>query len=314
MWSRLLREKTSVAARVDGQPGSERQFSAMEDLMLCYAKLSRTTPQKLDRPAAWTLNRPARGSASAFCEAGGHEESEGRVLAGETAGNLPVAASGGNAVAGLRVETSPESLLEDLRNLIAADPGSARVAALRLANILSPQAPVDSMERRGGLAPWQRRKLDRYLVENLASPLRLKRLAELVNLSVSHFNRSFKESHGVAPHRYIIQLRLKLAQSLMQSTKDSLCDIALACGLTDQAHLTKLFRQHIGQTPNGWRRRHFAGYDTPLGGNSETASQFVGKFHGPLSSNPVRTIVGPQSGTTSRRSWGGRNDADISVQ
>jgi AraC-like DNA-binding protein len=311
---RLLREKWSVAARVDGQPGSGRQFNAMEVLMLCYAKLSRTAPQKVERPAAWTLSRPARGSASAIYEAGGHAEGEGRVVAGETARSLPVAASAANAIADRRAETSPERLLEDLRNLIAADPGSARVAALRLANLLSPPAPVDSVDRRGGLAPWQRRKLDRYLVENLARPLRLKRLAELVNLSVSHFNRSFKESHGVAPHRHIIQLRLKLAQSLMQSTKDSLCDIALACGLTDQAHLTKLFRQHIGQTPNAWRRRYFAGYEVTLGGNSGAASQFADKFHRPLSSHPVRPIVGARSATHHRRSWGGQNDADASVQ
>jgi AraC family transcriptional regulator len=286
----------------------------MEVLMLCYAKLSRTAPQKAEGPAAWKSNHLARGSASPFYEAGGHGKGEGQAVSGDMARSPLDAASAANGITDRRAEISPERLLEDLRNLIAADPGSARVAALRLANLLSLPAPVESMDRRGGLAPWQRRKLERYLVENLARPLRLKRLAELVNLSVSHFNRSFKESHGVAPHRYIIQLRLKLAQSLMQNTKESLCDIALACGLTDQAHLTKLFRQHIGQTPNGWRRRYFAGYDAALGGKSDAASPFAGKSHRPLSSNPVRPDAGAQSATNRRRSWGGQNDAEISLQ
>jgi AraC-like DNA-binding protein len=31
--------------------------------------------------------------------------------------------------------------------------------------------------------------------------------------------------------------------------------IALLCGFTDQAHLSKLFRQHTGETPAAWRRR-----------------------------------------------------------
>jgi len=31
--------------------------------------------------------------------------------------------------------------------------------------------------------------------------------------------------------------------------------IALLCGFTDQAHLSKLFRQHTGETPGAWRRR-----------------------------------------------------------
>jgi AraC-like DNA-binding protein len=81
-------------------------------------------------------------------------------------------------------------------------------------------------------------------------------LAGLVPLSVSHFCRAFKETFGDTPHMYIIRLRLELAQSLMLATEDPLSQIALASGLADQAHLTKLFRRVVGETPGAWRRRN----------------------------------------------------------
>ena len=67
-------------------------------------------------------------------------------------------------------------------------------------------------------------------------------LARQVSLSASHFSRAFKTSFGTTPHMYIIRLRLELAQRLMLTTQDSLSQIALLCGLADQAHLSKVFR------------------------------------------------------------------------
>jgi AraC family transcriptional regulator len=154
-------------------------------------------------------------------------------------------------------EVSPEKLLDDVRRAMIDDPASARSAALRLLMLLSASPAAGRTIVRGGLAPWQLRKIDRYLRENLARPLQLPALAEQINLSVSHFNRSFKVSRGVTPHQYIVKLRLELAQSLMLTTDDPLCSIALTCGLADQAHLTKLFRRHFGETPAAWRRQRF---------------------------------------------------------
>ena len=94
-------------------------------------------------------------------------------------------------------DVSPEQLLDDVRRTMVADPASARSAALQLAMLLSVPPASGGTILRGGLAPWQLRKIDRYLKENLAHSLRLRSLAEQVNLSVSHFNRSFKVSRGV---------------------------------------------------------------------------------------------------------------------
>jgi AraC-like DNA-binding protein len=83
-------------------------------------------------------------------------------------------------------------------------------------------------------------------------------LAKLVSLSPSYFCRAFKESFGETPHAFVIRRRVERARTLMLTTSESLSQIALACGLVDQAHLCRCFRQVTGMTPGAWRRA-FAG-------------------------------------------------------
>jgi transcriptional regulator GlxA family with amidase domain len=110
-----------------------------------------------------------------------------------------------------RAEVSPENLLDEVRRTMVADRASARSAALRLVMLLSAPPTAAAPMVRGGLAPRQLGKIERYLKANLAHSLMLRVVAEQINLSVSHFNRFFNESRGVTQHMYIVKLRLELA-------------------------------------------------------------------------------------------------------
>ena len=149
-------------------------------------------------------------------------------------------------------------MLDDVRRRIGRDPEGARAAALRLVTLLTSPGG-EPVPVRGGLAPWQKRKIDRYIQQRLERPLRVKDLAEQASLSVSHFCRAFRESFGASPHLHITRLRVERAQRLMLTTQDPLNQIALACGMADQAHLSKLFRRAVGEPPNTWRRRNKTG-------------------------------------------------------
>jgi AraC family transcriptional regulator len=107
---------------------------------------------------------------------------------------------------------------------------------------------------RGGLAPWQVRMVEAHVDGNLDRNIAVEELAGLARLSVSHFGRAFKQSFGVAPHAYITAERMALARDLMLTTSEPLSQIALTVGLADQSHLSRLFRQHVGQSPLAWRR------------------------------------------------------------
>lgn len=107
---------------------------------------------------------------------------------------------------------------------------------------------------RGGLAPWQIRRVTMHIEANLDAKIRIKDLAALINLSPSHFSRAFKRGFVDSPHRYLMRRRLERAQGMMLTTNASLGQIAGDCGFADQAHFNKLFRRLVGESPRAWRR------------------------------------------------------------
>jgi AraC-like DNA-binding protein len=53
-------------------------------------------------------------------------------------------------------------------------------------------------------------------------------------------------------------IRVVLRYRSMAGVANAVAEIALACGLADQSHLTKLFRRLVGSTPAVWRREQRA--------------------------------------------------------
>lgn len=104
------------------------------------------------------------------------------------------------------------------------------------------------------LPRWQLVRLSSYIQLHLHTTIRIRDLAAVAHLSVSYFSRIFRLSTGIPPHRYIMQSRLDRAQLLMTSTDLTLARIASECGLSDQAHLARMFREILGECPAAWRR------------------------------------------------------------
>lgn len=104
------------------------------------------------------------------------------------------------------------------------------------------------------LARWQVRRVQEYIAARLGEPIRNRDLAALAGLSEFHFNVAFRNSVGDSPHRYVVRQRVDRARQLMLSTRMRLSEIACECGLADQAHLSRLFRSIVGESPAAWRR------------------------------------------------------------
>ena len=80
-----------------------------------------------------------------------------------------------------------------------------------------------------------------------------------MQLSTSHFFRAFRQTFGESPHAYIMQRRIRRAQELMLTSRLPLSQVALECGMCDQAHFSRAFRRIVGTNPNAWRRQFLVG-------------------------------------------------------
>jgi transcriptional regulator GlxA family with amidase domain len=106
------------------------------------------------------------------------------------------------------------------------------------------------------LAQWQVTRITTHVEEHLENTILTLELAKLACLSVFHFTRVFRNTIGCSPHIYVMRRRVARAQALMTSTDTCLAQIASLCGMSDQAHLNRRFRQFTGETPGAWRRLH----------------------------------------------------------
>ncbi len=79
-------------------------------------------------------------------------------------------------------------------------------------------------------------------------------MAATVGLSESWFANVFKQTTGKTPMQWQLARRIEHAQKLLMETDLTVARIAAQLGFTDQAHLTKAFRQAVGHTPAVWRR------------------------------------------------------------
>jgi AraC family transcriptional regulator len=146
----------------------------------------------------------------------------------------------------------------------------AKAAALLKRSTVRNRCREETPEvQRGGLAPWQARRITSYVSENLGSRIRTTDLAAVVQLSASHFTRAFKETFGETPLGYVSRERMRYAQDLMLRSGDCLSQIALTCGHCDQSHFTRVFRRKVGMSPRAWRRQ-FANLPQPRLRNSES--------------------------------------------
>lgn len=107
---------------------------------------------------------------------------------------------------------------------------------------------------RGGLAPWQMRRITEYMEAHLGDTIQLSEFAQLAGMSRSHFSQAFRTTTGMPPHRWHLNARVRRAQELLLDTALPLADIALQTGFADQSHFTKSFQRQVGVSPGAWRR------------------------------------------------------------
>ena len=79
-------------------------------------------------------------------------------------------------------------------------------------------------------------------------------LAALAAMSRANFMRVFQQKIGMAPGKFLTQLRLQEAALLLNKTQKNILSVALEVGYQSEAHFSKAFKALYGMTPSQYRK------------------------------------------------------------
>ncbi|WP_042336945.1 helix-turn-helix domain-containing protein [Paraburkholderia ferrariae] len=90
-----------------------------------------------------------------------------------------------------------------------------------------------------------------YIEANFDRSVSLAELAEVSALSVSRFATVFREQVGLSPYKYLCEVRVRRAQTLLLAGVPGSV-VATEVGFFDQSHLARHFKRFCGVTPSAF--------------------------------------------------------------
>lgn len=94
----------------------------------------------------------------------------------------------------------------------------------------------------------------KFIEANYHQPITLCDVAQAVGYSPAYLTNRVGSQTGHTVNRWIVERRMVAARTLLQSTDQSVEQIANALGYQNTCHFSRQFRQHHGAPPQAWRK------------------------------------------------------------
>lgn len=98
-------------------------------------------------------------------------------------------------------------------------------------------------------------KIQRYVMEHIAEPFSVERLAEVVAMSPRSFARIFVRDAKVTPAEFVQRARIDAARHLLEGSQLAIKAVAYRCGFGSASRMRLIFSQRLGVTPTQYRER-----------------------------------------------------------
>ena len=152
-----------------------------------------------------------------------------------------------------------ERLIQEQFRIMETGAAGWRVLSEALAIQLAYEL-LDAFGGSGGriaTAPLEATDIDRlaqFIDAHMHHNFGLSDMAAVLGREPFGFARAFKAATGESPHQFVIHRRLARVRAMLETGKESLAEIAYACGFSSQSHMTATFTRHIGVPPGRYRR------------------------------------------------------------
>lgn len=95
----------------------------------------------------------------------------------------------------------------------------------------------------------------KLFTSDLSRPATIAQIADTLDITPRHLERSFKKTTGQNPTTYFRVLRMKAARQIVMYTNDRIADVAAAVGYENTKPFIKHYRDTFGLTPQEDRKR-----------------------------------------------------------
>ncbi|WP_198045768.1 helix-turn-helix transcriptional regulator [Novosphingobium aquimarinum] len=138
-------------------------------------------------------------------------------------------------------------------------PGFADVAmieglGLQIAAELAKGFAKPGSGHKGGLAPWQLRRIDDYILSGHWD-CSVSELAALCGISAGHVMRAFRQSSALSLATHIAVLRMERARELLEDESHAVAEVAAHLRFATPSSFCAAFRRATGETPRAYRHR-----------------------------------------------------------
>lgn len=93
-----------------------------------------------------------------------------------------------------------------------------------------------------------------FLNENYNIEYSLEDIAKVANYSPYHLIRIFKDTTGLTPYEYLMDIKIREAKILLKNTNKPVMEICYICGFNNPNHFINVFKRRVGITPSEYRR------------------------------------------------------------
>ncbi len=92
-----------------------------------------------------------------------------------------------------------------------------------------------------------------YVIDHLAEPFPVERLAEIAGTSLRTIARLFVRELGQTPHDFVESVRIDQARNLLEATERALKAVAFDCGFASPEQMRAVFQRRLGLSPLRYR-------------------------------------------------------------
>lgn len=97
----------------------------------------------------------------------------------------------------------------------------------------------------------------KYIGNNFNKKITVELMCEIFCCSRTTLMNTFKERYGITIGEHINHCRLEKAEQMLLNTNESIKNISVECGFSDQNYFSKVFIRRFGCTPTYFRKKYY---------------------------------------------------------